>query len=124
MEFFDTLYSGKPEESFVTLFTLPSATTHFCATPAEAQALAERLGQSQNVYYGCGVASQDWGPKKRGTAEQIAGIPGFWCEFDCAGEGHAKARLPKTRDDILRMLQLFEFAPTLTWSSGNGVQCM
>jgi hypothetical protein len=63
-------------------------------------------------------------PTARGTADEIDGIPGFWCDIDVAGPAHKKKNLVPTIEAAREFVR--ELFPTLKPSavvmSGHGLQ--
>ena len=108
--------------------------TSWCATPAEAGAVAEKLSASSDVYFG--VALQDKAlalaeasarkpgvseRSTRGFAKSAHAIGGIWCDIDIKNEHHAKAGLPASVDIIVRGLMTLPHEPSLIISTGGGV---
>lgn len=60
---------------------------------------------------------------RRPKAAESAGLVALWAEFDIAGDGHESAHLPKSLDDVQRILGEMRLKPTLMVHSGGGVHC-
>lgn len=60
---------------------------------------------------------------QRPKAHQSAGLVALWAEFDLAGPGHESSHLPKSIDDVRRILDEMRLPPTLMVHSGGGVHC-
>jgi hypothetical protein len=58
--FLHTLFSGKPDELYLLMWTLPEKRSRWFREVAEAIVLAESLS-NQDVYVGVGYSNQDYG---------------------------------------------------------------
>lgn len=57
----------------------------------------------------------------RGTAEDTLAVPGVWADLDIAGPGHKHARLPKSEEEALEVLQRSGLPePTMIVRTGGG----
>jgi hypothetical protein len=74
-----------------------------------------------DVYVGVALSPNDFGPKNRCKAEDIAGIVAFWIDIDIRHDAHKRQDLPATREEALDLLQSFPLEPTEIVDSGHGL---
>ena len=117
--FLEALYSGKPDELFLLLWTLPEKDSRWFRHVADAICCAESMA-AQDLYIGVGLAGKDYGPKQRCKSDEIAGIVGFWADLDLRSDAHPKDTLPATVEQALSILPP-EFPPSIVVLTGNGV---
>ena len=116
--FLEALFAGKPEDLFVLLWTLPEKRSHWCRNIQDATQLAESLSD-HDLYVGLGLSVQDYGPARRCSSNEVAGIVGLWADLDLRSEAHPKAALPASIEDAMKILPL-ELPPTFIVRTGNG----
>ncbi|OFV98393.1 MAG: hypothetical protein A3H28_02550 [Acidobacteria bacterium RIFCSPLOWO2_02_FULL_61_28] len=75
--------------------------------------------KDSDVYVGVGLASRDYGPAHRCGSDEIAGITGFWADFDLRSDAHNKKALPPTIADALSVIPA-TMPPTIAVATGNG----
>ncbi len=75
---------------------------------------------AQNIYFGVALSPADFGPHARCKADQVAVLPGLYCDLDVAGAAHSKPGLPPTKEEARRIVPT-EFPPTLIVDSGHGL---
>ncbi len=119
LDFLSQLWQFKPEELYVLLWTLPDKRSHWYRDIAAA---AEFVLKSRglDVYVGVGLSRADYGPTRRCASEEIAGISGFWADFDLRSDAHDKKSLPTTIPDALSVIPA-SMPPTIVIATGNGV---
>jgi hypothetical protein len=64
--------------------------------------------QKFHVYFEVCLQAQLPIPGKRGKADGVKVVPGFWVDVDVAGENHKSDKYPKSQDDALKFAGLFE----------------
>lgn len=79
-------------------------------------------GSKCNLYVGCGLSAKDLGQHRRARANEVSGIPGLWLDCDLDGPAHEKPNLPKTREEIDKLIASFPLKPTIIVNSGHGFQ--
>ncbi|MBI4464525.1 MAG: hypothetical protein HY647_07455, partial [Acidobacteria bacterium] len=100
------------------MWTLQDKRSHwFRDIPAAAEFVVQQNGR--DVYVGVGLASRDYGPAHRCGSDEIAGIGGFWEDFDLRSDAHSKKALPTTIPDALSIIPA-SLPPTVVVSTGNG----
>jgi hypothetical protein len=105
--FLETLFSGKPDELYGLLWTLPEKKSHWFRNVDDAIQLAESLHE-HDLYVGVGLSVQDYGPSRR-----------LWADLDLKSDAHPKTALPATIEDALKVLPE-QFPPTFVVTTGNG----
>jgi hypothetical protein len=78
-------------------------------------------GERENVYVGCGLRAQNFGPTLRGEKADVVAIPGVWLDVDW-GQEHKKPNLPPTEEDALTLITEMGPEPTMIIHSGRGLQ--
>ena len=118
--FKDTLYDGA-ETGWLTLFCTPSRQTVWFPVTAP----VPDLDLGQNCYLGLGIRRQrpDNG-RRRGTTDDVIGIPGLWLDLDYHSPGAHKVKqpLPPGEDAALSLLDAAPYKPSLIVHSGHGLQ--
>lgn len=76
-----------------------------------------------HTYFNLGYRARDLGPKIRGGAAEVIGIPGLWLDIDLASGVHAETALPSSVDEVMDLLQqaLPGQGPTDLVHSGGGL---
>jgi len=127
-EFLSALFEGKPDESYLLLWTLAKGdkkhghkSQWFKSINSAANHLEKRTDM-ENVYIGCGLSPKNYGIKNRCEAENIIGIPGFYADIDIKGPAHKNQNLPETIEEALSIVECHGFDPTLIINSGHGIQ--
>ena len=78
--------------------------------------------EKEDIYFGCGLRPKDLGIYKKGTADEISAIPGFWVDIDIQDENaHKKKNYPPTLDDALSLVKGHGWDPTLIVHTGHGL---
>jgi len=116
--FLEALFASKPEGLHVLLWTLPEKRSHWFRSVEDAIQLAEsRIGD--DLYVGVGLSAKDYGPARRCSSNEVAGIVGLWADLDLRSEAHPKGALPSTVEDAMKILPL-QLPPTFIVRTGNG----
>src|SRR5262245_12087093 len=116
--FLHSLWDGKPEESYLLVWTLHNKKSAWFTS---IDAAADYIGDAAtDVYIGVGLAGHAYGPQRRCTSEEIIGIGGLWADLDLKSPAHADKPLPYTRDEALALLPGI-VTPTYTIATGNGL---
>lgn len=97
---------------------------------ASAADWAVERAEKVDVYVGVGMRREeperdpDGVLRKRGLANEIDAVPGFWLDLDVAGPDHKKKNLPPTFEDGRKFIdELFPMhPPSLVIMSGHGLQ--
>jgi putative DNA primase/helicase len=117
--FLEALFSGKPDELFLLIWTLPEKESKWFRDIDDAVRCAESLA-ARDAYVGVGFSRRDYGPTRRCECSEIAGLVGVFADIDLRSDAHAKAALPGTVEQALSILPP-EFPPTFIILTGNGV---
>lgn len=123
-DFLSTLYTGKPDDARICIFTLPNRRSRFFTSIDEAAAFAEEAADRQNVYFGLGLSGRDLPPTERVEASEAAGIPGLWADLDIADpekKAHKKGNLPPDLAAVRMILERLPLLPTVLVHSGHGL---
>src|SRR4051812_7937286 len=90
---------GSLGDRWLLFWSLPDKHSEWVQTITEATLdYLEDWAQRENVYIGCGLHAQNFGPTLRGKAEEVVAIPGLWLDVDY-GREHKKKKLPPTEED-------------------------
>ena len=123
LEFSGHLYPGDlPEEQHLVVFTLPDGVSAFFTDLDEAARHVAGLPKGVDAYFGIGLQEKDLGSKKRGGANTVASIPGFFADVD-VGEKDAGRLYPPTKEAALELIAKLPAKPTLIVDSGSGFHC-
>src|ERR1700680_4098148 len=114
--FLEALFSGKPDELYVFILTLPEKDSRWFRAVEDAIQCAD-VFHEHDLYLGVGLARQNWGVKRRCPSEEIAGIVGIWADLDLRSAAHPKATLPATVEQALSILPP-EFPPSFVILTG------
>jgi hypothetical protein len=115
--FLEMLFARNPDELYILVWTLHDKRSHWFR---EVQAASEFVGdrRGSDIYVGVGLAARDYGATNRCPSEEVAGICGFWADFDLKSEAHPKS-LPATIEDALTIVPA-ALPPTVVINTGNG----
>ena len=81
------LFTGKPNELYSLIWTLHDKRSYwFSQVQAAAQFVLDSKGR--DIYVGVGLAARDYGPRNRCPSDEVAGICGFWADFDLKSDAH------------------------------------
>ena len=116
--FLEALFAGKPDELHLLLWTRQDKRSYWFRDTAAAAEFVLKL-RAMDVYVGVGLSKGDHGPRRRCTSEEIAGISGFWADFDLHSDAHDKKALPTTIADALSVIPE-SMPPTIVIATGNG----
>jgi len=64
----------------------------------------ELLCSKRDVYYGVCTRAEGLNAQQRGTREQLYALPALWADVDIAGEGHASADYPNSKEEALELI--------------------
>ena len=117
--FLETLFSAKPDELYLLLWTLPEKQSHWFQTVEGAIQFAESSPE-HDVYVGVGLSGRDHGATHRCLSNEAAGIVGVWADIDLKSDAHPKAVLPATIENALEIPPK-QFPPTFLIRTGNGI---
>jgi putative DNA primase/helicase len=116
--FLEALSAGKPENSYVLIWTLPEKRSHWFQSVDGAIEFAESMGE-RDLYVGVGLSGHDYGSERRCTSNEVVGIVGLWADLDLKSDAHAKAALPTTVESAMEILPE-QFPPSFVIRTGNG----
>ena len=80
------------------------------------------LARQGDLYLTCCPRAQRPLPRKRGGADTVGTLPGFWSDIDVRGPRHAATNLPPTDAEALSLAYSVGKTPSLTLYSGGGLQ--
>lgn len=81
----------------------------------------EKWAEKENVYVGCALRSQNFGPTLRGERADCSALPGVFLDVDWGVE-HKKQNLPPTEEDAFALIDAMGIPPTMVVHSGRGLQ--
>ncbi len=116
--FLKALFDDKPDGSFLLAWEFKSKKSSWFKT---AKALSEFMHEKTDIYFGCSFSPKNFGPNKRCSLIDVAGIPGVWADVDFGERGHKKNVYPPTEKDALGIINAF-VKPTIVIFSGHGLQ--
>jgi len=117
--FLEGLFSGKPDDLYILLWTLPEKESLWFRIVQDAVHRAGRF-QEHDLYVGVGLARNDYGRSRRCPSEEVAGIVGVWTDLDFRSDAHPRDSLPRNIEQALSILPP-EFPPNIVVLTGNGV---
>lgn len=115
-EFLELLWTDKPSDLYLLIWTLQDKRSRWFRNIEESAAAVAQT--PQDVYVGVGLSPRDYGPSRRCPSEEIAGLAGLWADFDLNSDAHKRA-LPATIPDALSIIPA-EIPPTIVVATGNG----
>jgi hypothetical protein len=120
--FLEALFSGKPAELYVLVWTLREGRkrSRWFLDVQQAVAYADSL-RGHNVYVGIGLSPSDFGEFNRCMSENVAGIVGLCADIDLESDAHPSGARPTTIEHALSILPP-EFPPSIIIETGNGIQ--
>jgi hypothetical protein len=116
--FLEALFAGKPDDLHILVWTLQDKQSHWYQDIAAAAEFVLK-SRGMDIYVGAGLSRSDYGPTRRCPSEEIAGISGFWADFDLRSDAHDKKALPTTISDALSVIPA-SMPPTIIIVTGNG----
>jgi len=116
--FLDLLWEQKPDGLYILIWVRQGKNSHWFRDIAKAADFIGK-GSSHDTYVGVGLSERDRGSDHRCKSDDVAGLAGFWADFDLRSEAHAKP-LPATIEEALR-ISPSELTPTVTVATGNGL---
>src|SRR5262249_16383361 len=117
-EFLNLLWKDKPENLYILIWTLAEKRSRWHQEIAKASDVVA-TASGRDVYGGVGLAIRDYGTAHRRPSEEIAGIAGFWADFDIRSDAHSKKALPATVADALSIIPA-PLPPSIVVATGNG----
>lgn len=120
-DFLSALFGSKPEGSGILLWRKDTKKTHpFGAITPAADWLS--AVQDTDVYVAAGLTARVGKTRaQRGTASEVAAIPGVWADIDINGGPEGKTGAAPTVQDALALANAL-LQPTLIVNSGYGIQ--
>lgn len=110
-----------PLSTWLLVWSLADRRSHWRQSIAEAATVA--AGLDGDVYHGVALHSIDHGPTKRGPADAVAFLPGFWLDVDWHDPvAHKAADLPPDSTAATKLLEESPLRPSLVVESGYGLQ--
>jgi hypothetical protein len=122
LRFIQNVFGGKPEDTYILIWTLPNKTSHWFKDYQKAAIFVKEKTSGMDVYAGIGLSPKNYGESNRCKADNIAGIPGLWLDVDYGKSGHKKGNLPATIDEARSLIAEMGAMPTLVVHSGHGLQ--
>jgi len=121
-QFLDKIFKTKPEDQLILLWQLD---THQSAWFTDTAYAADYVELNPNdIYFGVGTSSKDFGPNKRCPQNSISGIPGFYVDIDIKDpKAHKSKKYPVSFDEALFLVNGHGFDPTVIVKSGYGLHC-
>lgn len=121
-EFLETLFSDKPDNSYITIFTLPNQKSKFFQEIDQAATYVQRINnQQQHIYFGTNLQGEIK-LQGRGKANDSIGTVCFYTDVDMeCPSAHMKCDLPKDEADANSILKGFGWDPSLVVRSGYGL---
>jgi len=123
IRFFEALYRDC-KEGYLTIWTLQDKKTYWFKVSKyeEAAEAALLLAQKEyDVYFGVGLRREKLGPMQRGSAKDVAIIPGIWMDIDIKSDVHKEKQLPPDIDAALQIIDEFPMEPSILINSGHGL---
>lgn len=121
-QFLQTLWPHGFEGRWLLLWGAPSKRSEWVALITEdTLSRIDAWAAQENVYVGCALREQAFGPSARGTRGDCAAIPGLWLDVDYGSE-HKKPTLPATEAEARRLIEAMGIQPTMIVHSGRGLQ--
>lgn len=120
--FFSTLFQKIPINNHILLWQGEIRRSTWCRSVDEAAQKVDQLAdEPYDLYCGCCLSPQDYGPKARGDAKDVSAIPAMWLDIDIHYE-HSKAgkHYPPNYETAAKLVNLFPLKPTMIVSSGHG----
>jgi hypothetical protein len=89
--FLEALFTGKPEEFYLLIWTLQGDHKHsrWFLDVQQAVEYVDLL-RGCNVYVGIGLSPDDFGASRRCVVDDIAGIVGMWADIDIRSEAYPR----------------------------------
>ncbi len=117
-------FGDMPTSMKILIWTRQAKRSHWCASVTDAARAVDRLRDRSDVYFGCGLASRDYGERKRVPAAEVAALVGLWADVDFAAPTHADTSktLPPDRKSAIAVLDAMPMRPTVTTFTGGGLQ--
>jgi putative DNA primase/helicase len=116
--FLEALFTGKPDEMYILLWTLPEKRSQWFRDVESAVQFAQSMHQ-HDLYVGVGLSGEDRGSGRRCPANEVDGIIGQWADLDLKSDAHSKAALPERIGDAMKILP-DDLPPTFVVTTGNG----
>ncbi len=118
-QFVEALFSSKPEELRILIWTLADRGSRWFSDVESAIRYAESAS-GQDVYIGVGLSGRDYGADHRCPSSEIAAIGGLWADIDLRSDAHPKTTLPCTVEEALSILPT-DLPLTFIIFTGNGI---
>jgi hypothetical protein len=120
--FLETLFGDKPQNSYITIFTLPNQKSKFFQDIDQAAVYVQRINnQQQHIYFGTNLQGEVK-LQGRGKANDSIGTVCFYTDVDMeCPSAHSKCDLPKNEQDAYSILKGFGWDPSLIVHSGFGL---
>jgi len=120
--FLDALFENKPENTYIIVWQTPlKRTNRFKKTKDAAEFVNKIKNTPAEIYFGCGLQDKDHGTVKRGSKEDIVGLPGFYIDIDIKDPVHKNTDLPDTVEEAVTLVKNNGFDPTMIVHTGHGL---
>jgi hypothetical protein len=117
LDFLQLLWSNKPDELYILIWTLQGKQSYWFQSIEPAAEFVR--GHLTDAYVGVGLSKQDCGSDHRCLSTEVAAIPAVWADFDIQSPAHSK-NLPSSIDEALSVIPA-SLPPTIIIATGNGV---
>ncbi|MCP4712224.1 MAG: hypothetical protein GY869_26680, partial [Planctomycetes bacterium] len=117
INFFTALFGMQPQGRIL-VWTLPDKRSTWFTDPSAAEENALGLPDGTDVYFGVGLAPENYGPHVRCKAEDVIGIGALWMDVDF-GDGHNK-QVPPDEATAREILDKVKIPPSIIVHSGGG----
>jgi putative DNA primase/helicase len=122
-DFLRALFGDKPADAYLLTWTLTGKRSRWFTAPDAAAAHAERVGRSDDTYFGVALSPADFGPDERCPVNQTAGLVALWADIDFLDPVHKKTNLPPTRAAARELIsEAIRLAPSIVIDTGHGLQ--
>jgi hypothetical protein len=118
LDFLRMLWGNKPAGLYILIWTLQGKRSRWFRDFTAAAKFVD--SHATDVYVGVGLSECDYGENHRCTSEKVAGLAGFWADFDLRSEAHSKKPLPANIEEALSLIPP-DLPPTTIISTGNGL---
>ncbi len=119
LDFLTLLWQHKPADLYILIWSLEGKQSQWFQQVSTAADFVNKA-HGKNIYVGVGLSRRDFGPTSRCLSDEIAGLAGFWADFDLKSEAHSKKALPATIEQALTIVPA-ALPPTIVVATGNGV---
>lgn len=118
----ERLYKNSPGYLGITKKKGNALVTKWLPTSQWEQA-TKYIGSANDTWISVGTYAEDLGPGRKGRANQVISIPGFWFDLDYGTVGHHEGDMPNPVDEEAALAIIKSLPePSLLLNSGGGLQ--